>query len=206
MSDYTKVGTQALRSPPSDGSVRLGPGTIGYEAGTSAKIDLVEGMRVRRRSEKWPTYRIGANEVRCEWPRGEATIVVGGLLAELRLLAADGKLLVVGDEDGVDRLPHILWRTAKQLVSLLEKEYGFGQKEIRDRSPIGHNLDPEVVASMAIGAQAAEPNLTRTVTCGGCGGTFKIKDGRTGSLNEVVYCADCAEPYLIGAHPTVNIK
>lgn len=28
-----------------------------------------------------------------------------------------------------DRLAQILWRAAKQLVALLEKEYGFGQKQ-----------------------------------------------------------------------------
>ena len=67
-------------------------------------------------------------------------------------------------------LAHILWRTARQLVSLLEKEYGFGKKEEK------------------AGSQ------TRKVTCSQCKRTFSVKDDRAGTVNEVVYCSDCAEP------------
>ena len=111
---------------------------VGYEAGTTAKIDLVAGMKVRRRAEKWPIYCIcdmdqDHGTVVCEWPTGNLSAYDG--LEELKQLAADGKLLVVDEDDGVDRLPHIIWRTAKQLVSLLEKEYGFGQKKMVIEEP-----------------------------------------------------------------------
>jgi len=144
---HTAIAEQALRSPPSDGSERLGPGAGQIRFPPNKKLAHIL-WRNAKQHKSLLEQQFGFDGSRGTIKRKISSSVALGYLPDnpdticpycgasaplvdrVKHCVGCGAVILEGEYLGpVEKLAHTQWRNVKQLIALLEKEYGFGQKE-----------------------------------------------------------------------------